>query len=283
MMAQVAMTRGRGKRGVSDGDIASGKKEIGNVARVETAIGNSVRRGRRMKDGRLTGIENAGRVVVVHGPAAVSDQVGELATGADVVLGQDVVADEAAIFPFAGKRAHPFQCPIFGLGTSVGAVLYVVPDAVADFHQIVADGLSVADRVLEAADLEPPEIGRVHAVDAVRQIGFGFKAVGPTRGNEGLWLIGPAQLKEQGIAHRLFIALEGWMSSSNSERASRPVRKSAPVTAARMLSPEQSMKVLALMVCQVWDVSCHALMATILSPSISASVQEQFRKGVRLG
>ncbi len=46
-------------------------------------------------------------------------------------------------------------------------------------------------------------------------------------------------------------ASAGSMSSPNSPRASRPARNRAGVTAARMLSPEQSMNCRAWMVCQV--------------------------------
>ena len=79
----------------------------------------------------------------------------------------------------------------------------------------------------------------------------------------------------------LLSATGGSMSSPNSLDASRPRRNSAPVRGARTLSPEQSAKTAALIVCHVSVVVCQPLMETMRSPSISAWLQEQLRKSWR--
>ena len=60
-------------------------------------------------------------------------------------------------------------------------VFDVIPHAVSDFHQLVADAFGVADGVEQATDFEPPEVVRLHAFHAVRQIFGSREFIGPTR------------------------------------------------------------------------------------------------------
>ena len=74
----------------------------------------------------------AGRVVVVHGPAAVGHEVVEAAAGLDVVLGEDVVADVAAALALGGQELDPVQGPVGCFLLVRAAVLDVVPHAEGD-------------------------------------------------------------------------------------------------------------------------------------------------------
>ena len=77
-------------------------------------------------------------------------------------------------------------------------------------------------------------------------------------------------------------AASGAMSSPNSSRASRPMRKRAPVSGASTLSPEQSAKSFALTTCQVCVVICQPLTEAMRPFSIVQSVQEQLSSSVML-
>jgi hypothetical protein len=90
-------------------------------------------------------------------------------------------------------------------------------------------------------------------------------------------------LQQQTVAHRLAVGLGRLNVLVELGACLTPDPERGGVTAARMLSPEQSTNCLACMVCHVWLVSCHAFTDTMVSPSISASVQEQLSNGVRLG
>ena len=147
------------------------------------------------------------RKVVVHGPAAVGDDVREIPTfRLDVQLGEEVVAHEAAALPFAGKEADPVQDPV--VRAMVAPVLDVVPDAESDLEELVAELLLVVDGVIHAADFEPPEILVAgHGMAAFGQFPVVIVAVGPGRRNECLWPVGLARLDQAGKAHGPFVGL----------------------------------------------------------------------------
>ncbi len=60
-----------------------------------------------MKNRRLSRISEAGGIVIIHGPAAVGDQICKTSARAHIVLRQDVIPHIPPAFPFAGQEAHP--------------------------------------------------------------------------------------------------------------------------------------------------------------------------------
>ena len=72
----------------------------------------------------------------------------------DVVLGERVVADEAAVFALSRNGPHPFQGQI--LGVVFARVLDVIPDAIDHGPQFVTDRLVVCDGVQLASPFDPP-------------------------------------------------------------------------------------------------------------------------------
>ena len=149
------------------------KRRFGTLREYRLRYGIPYGAGARMKDRRLARIEQSGGMMIVHRPAAVRDDVIEITARAHVVLREDVIADVTTVLALAGQGTDPFQRPIRQAEHAFGCVVFdVIPHAVADLHQFIADALGVADRVLQTADLHPPEIVRADAVDAVRQIGF---------------------------------------------------------------------------------------------------------------
>src|SRR5699024_11249510 len=109
--------------------------------------------------GAFGGVHPAGGMAVA-GPAAEGDPVGGLGLPERVVLGQDMVAHEAAVLTLARDRPDPLQRE--GLRVVEAGVLDVVPDPVADGLQLVPDPLVVADDVEIAAPLDPPVVAAVH-------------------------------------------------------------------------------------------------------------------------
>ncbi|OPZ31475.1 MAG: hypothetical protein BWZ02_00215 [Lentisphaerae bacterium ADurb.BinA184] len=140
--------------------------------------------------------------MVVHGPAAVGDDVGEPASGPHIVLGHDVVADVAAALAFAGQEADPVEGPVGG--AVVGLVLDVVPDAEGDLEQFVAQAFGVVDGVRLAAQLDVPEVAAGHVVSAPRVMEghvVGGVVVGPGRRGVGLGRRVLADLEQAAHAH----------------------------------------------------------------------------------
>ena len=72
-----------------------------------------------------------------------------------VLLRQDVVAEQAAAAAFAGHHADPVHPPVAAV-RKIAAVLDVVPHAHHDREQLEADPLVVRDNVLVAAPFDPP-------------------------------------------------------------------------------------------------------------------------------
>ena len=108
------MTRGGTHGGVRGARAAAGEQEVGDVPRIERAVGNAVgRRGRVEDGGRMTeprGVETGG-VMVVHRPAAVGHEVAELPFRLDIALSQHVVPHIAAAFALAGEKLKPVPAP----------------------------------------------------------------------------------------------------------------------------------------------------------------------------
>ena len=76
---------------------------------------------------RLARIIQTLRMMVVHTPAAISDDVFESAGCGDVVLGHDMVTDVTAAFALAWQETNPFKQPV--LRAVAAVVLDMVPDA----------------------------------------------------------------------------------------------------------------------------------------------------------
>ena len=72
---------------------------------------------------------------------AVGDVVVEAAALHDVLLAEDVVADEARALALARQRADPVEFVV--AAASVGVVLHVGPDPVGDLLQLELDFVRV--------------------------------------------------------------------------------------------------------------------------------------------
>lgn len=164
---------------VGGGDVAPGEVQVRDVRRVQGAQ-------RDVEDAVRVLLARSGLVgvhaldgVEVDGPAAEGDPVLELALLEDVLLGEDVVAEEAAVLALAGEAADPFQGEVRRVGELAG-VLDVVPDAHDHGLEFVADALVVVDGVEFAAPLDPPVVAPVvaGAQDAVAQDGRGRQVLG---------------------------------------------------------------------------------------------------------
>lgn len=96
---------GAAHRGVGTRGVAACAEEIFNGSRVEAAVWNAVGRGGRVEDCGLTaertGVEPC-RVVIVHAPSAVGDDIGKRSSGFDIVLREDVIPLVASAFPLGG-------------------------------------------------------------------------------------------------------------------------------------------------------------------------------------
>ena len=160
-----------------------------------------------MKDRRLAFPVHAARMVVVHRPPAIGDEVVETSLSAYVVLRQDVIAHVAAAFALARQETHPFQHPV--LGSVITAILDVIPDTEGHLEQVVADDLRIVDGILLTAQLDPPEV-RARIFDGVRtkgQIRVGRVDVGPRRRDKRLRTVGLASLDQAAHPHRLVVRL----------------------------------------------------------------------------
>ena len=104
-------------------------------------------------------VDAVGRMQVDR-PAAEGDRVVEVALLDDVLLGEHVVALEAAALAFAGDVADPLQRQGLGLG-KLARVLDVVPDAVDHLPELPLDRLGLVDGVEPPAVLDPPELAAV--------------------------------------------------------------------------------------------------------------------------
>ncbi len=112
-------------------DVSSCAEEVVNVARVQAAIWNPERRRRGMEDCRISPVTETGLKMVIHRPAAVSNEIVESAFGFDILLCQDIVTDITSALTFARQELYPFQHQI--VGAVVAAVLDMVPYAEDDF------------------------------------------------------------------------------------------------------------------------------------------------------
>ena len=191
-------------------DVAAGEEQVRDVARVEAAVRDAER-------ARAVGVLGAGavvpealRVVVVDLPAAVGDDVREVAAGLHLALREHVVAEVASALALAGERADPLESEVAVLLPLLALVLDPVPHAVGDREELVAVPLRVADRVVRAADLDPPVV-------VVRRVGAAVEDPAPhvrrgevdrpRRRREVLRRLELHRLQEDRVAHRAGVGL----------------------------------------------------------------------------
>ena len=124
-------------RHVRAGDVAPGKEQVADVFGIEGSVRDAERGGRRMEDRRRSGIVERFGMMVVHAPAAVTDDVGEAPFRFNFRLSEDVIAHITDVFALSGKFSDPVEFP-FG-GMTVGIVFDVLPAAVGNLEEFVAD------------------------------------------------------------------------------------------------------------------------------------------------
>ena len=94
------------------------------------------------------------RRMQVDRPAAESNPVFKRLLSDNIVLVQHVIAEKTAIFPLARKRAYPFQRHVVGI--EFARIFDIIPYAINNRPQFVANALIVMDRVEFPAPFDPP-------------------------------------------------------------------------------------------------------------------------------
>ena len=94
----------------------------------------------------------------IHGPAAVSDRIGEDPVCQHVIFRQHIIAVQPAAFSVTGNDADPVQIVVFH--TVVTHVLQVIPHAVDTADQLITDHFAVTGHLIAVAgDFDPPVAG----------------------------------------------------------------------------------------------------------------------------
>lgn len=117
-------TGGR-ERKVRNADVSSCKGEIGNIAGIQTAPWNGIRRRNRVKDIWLFSATEAEGRVVIHCPAAIGCLIVKMSAFVDILLRKNIISEISPRFPFGGQRADEAKIPVFRIEYS--AVFDVVP------------------------------------------------------------------------------------------------------------------------------------------------------------
>ena len=126
-----------------------------------------------LRAGRLIRRIDAFWRMCVDGPAAIGDSIGKGTRSDEVVLGEDVLTDEAAALALARQEADPLQGPMRSV--DVGVVFDEVPHAERDGEQFVADRLVVLDGVEAATPLDPPVAVFEAEIESALSIGPKFE------------------------------------------------------------------------------------------------------------
>ena len=185
-------------------DVAACHGEISHIARIQAAVGNF--KGHLGLDmmRRIAHIVEALGIVIVHRPAAKGHGIREMHAVFQVVLRQDMIAQDAARFALAGQKADEIQLPV--VRAVIAAILDMIPYAQRHAHKLLADLLRIAQSIGLglAAQLNPPEIAVL--VDKVmlvhEQIFICFIHIRIGRRREGHGMIMLAGGEHQRIAHR---------------------------------------------------------------------------------
>ena len=80
-----------------------------------------------MIDGRFADMTEACRIVVIHRPTAVADNIVKFPAALHIVLRQNVRTDVSAAFTLARQKADPFKLPVVCI--VISAVFDVIPNA----------------------------------------------------------------------------------------------------------------------------------------------------------
>ena len=153
-------------------------------------------------------------------------------------MNQNPVTTSSA-FPFSGQKPRPVKLPIFRF--VIARIFYMIPYTEGKLKQLVSYLFGVVDSIFISAELKPPKI--IVAV-AVRHMISDFKVFFlrqlscPLRRNK--------RSRLRSFAIVCLSSVCGAAASPYSPRASRPWRYSAPESSAKILSPEQSIKISAL-------------------------------------
>ena len=126
------------------GNLAAGKQQIVDVARIETPVRNSERGRGGVQNGGLPREEKRFGHMFIHIPAAEGHRVGKDSPGFNIVLGENMVAFETPALPFAGETADPVKRPAFS--PAIGMVLDVCPCAVSDSIEFIPDFIGIFDK-----------------------------------------------------------------------------------------------------------------------------------------
>ena len=119
----------RAQREMCHADQPAGEEEVVEVLRVQAPVGQAPQRRDGVEHDVDLGHPLAGWVVEVHRIAAVADGVFEVPGFLDILLGEQVVAQESPALSLAGLGADPDQLPVPRF-FDVRLVLDVVPRAV---------------------------------------------------------------------------------------------------------------------------------------------------------
>jgi len=152
---------------------------------------------------RLAEVAYPARVMIVHGPPAIRDDVRKGPPRLNVALGDDVVSDVAAALALAGQEPDPVQNPV--LRAVVAAVLHMIPYAVDDLEQVVPQHFGVVNGVGLAPEFDPPPVRAGERVVAVRDLFVRGVDVRPVRRHKCLRAVRLASLQEEAHPHRVAI------------------------------------------------------------------------------
>ncbi len=142
----------------------------------------------------------AARRMQVDRPSAVCDRILKAGRCEEVVCSQQIIAKHATAFAFAGQRLHPNK--VIVVRAVIAAVFQVIPNAVNNLEQIVADCFEIRNGILFPAELDPPIAGFDFRMTPMDQI-FLRIVICPGRGNKGNAISAVNRLKHKRIAHRV--------------------------------------------------------------------------------
>ena len=141
-------------------EISAGHKQIIHCLGVKTAK-------RNLKWAKLIDmgvcailIEDTFRRMIIIADTCIHDIIIEASLSIDIVLGKDVVANEATVFPSTRHQANPFQIIILQLFLNSGAIFHIIPNCVGYMTQLHVDFLHIGDAVFYSAPFKPPKSGQ---------------------------------------------------------------------------------------------------------------------------
>ena len=137
-------------------DIASGKPEIFDISGIKRTVRDAEITRSGVKDRRFAAVTETGGVVIVHRPAAVSDYIIKTAAAFHIMLIEQMIPHITAALPFARQETDPIQSPVIGIVVAV--IFDMIPNTEGHFEQFIPEFFGIADRVIFAAEFQPPEV-----------------------------------------------------------------------------------------------------------------------------